>query len=146
MCNLCLFTRQFMERQDKASVQVAMETWLLLEHEQSSRNPGQLSIPKCFPYNGRMRRHTGPGSVVRFVLVGIVLTCIASTVFAQDTDDPLRNLAQRIAEKRSEVESLSNELELMKTDYNEQMRSVICSTEKRCKPSGQEFEKRSWRV
>jgi len=45
-------------------------------------------------------------------------------MIAQESSDPIRALAQQVAEKRSEVESLSNELELMKTDYNEQMRSI----------------------
>jgi hypothetical protein len=56
---------------------------------------------------------------MRYVLAGIILTCSSSIAIAQDSDDPIRALAQQVAEKRSEVESLSNELELMKSDYNE---------------------------
>lgn len=54
----------------------------------------------------------------------IFIACIATKVYAQDADSTLRDLAQQIAAKRSEVESLSDQLELMKTDYNERMKSL----------------------
>jgi hypothetical protein len=43
---------------------------------------------------------------------------------AQTSQQALANLAARITEKRSQVESLSTELELAKTEYNEQLRSL----------------------
>lgn len=54
-----------------------------------------------------------------FVVVSLGLFPVL--LFAQDA---LANLASRIAEKRSQVETLSNELELTKTEYNEQLRSL----------------------
>lgn len=54
----------------------------------------------------------------------IVMILLPVVVFAQTSSDALANLAARIAEKRSELESLSNELELTKTEYNEQLRSL----------------------
>ena len=60
-------------------------------------------------------------SLIPWIIVMILLPVV---VFAQTSQDALANLARRIAEKRSQVESLSNELELTKTDYNEQLRSL----------------------
>jgi archaellum component FlaC len=54
------------------------------------------------------------------VMIGIVPVI----TYAQTSDEALSNLAERIAEKRSQVESLSAELELAKTEYNEQLRSL----------------------
>ena len=54
------------------------------------------------------------------VMIGIVPVI----THAQTSNDTLSNLAGRIAEKRSQVESLSAELELAKTEYNEQLRSL----------------------
>lgn len=58
------------------------------------------------------------------VAVFVFLAAIMLPTGAQDSQDALSNLAARIAEKRSTVESLTNELELTKADYNEQLRSL----------------------
>lgn len=54
----------------------------------------------------------------------ISMIFLSGTVFAQTSQEVLSNLAARITEKRSEVESLSTELELAKTEYNERLRSL----------------------
>lgn len=43
---------------------------------------------------------------------------------AQTTQETLTTLAQRISEKRAQVEDLSNQVDLAKTQYNEQLRSL----------------------
>ena len=71
--------------------------------------------------NGRRIRPTPPGILLAAICA---LTCTLWQLPAQDSQDALSNLAGRIAEKRSQVESLTNELELTKTEYNEQLRSL----------------------
>ena len=73
---------------------------------------------------GAMRRYTTIVLKREITLSLIFLIGFFTNAFGQDADNMLRDLAQQVAEKRSEVESLSNELELMKTDYNERMRSI----------------------
>ena len=73
-------------------------------------------------YDKTMRRNTIIGFKRWITFTLIFMACIE--VYGQDVDSALRDLAKQVAEKRSEVESLSNELELMKTDYNERMRSL----------------------
>lgn len=51
-----------------------------------------------------------------------VLVCMPS--MAQSSQDALNALAMRITEKRTQVESLSSELDLIKAGYNEQLRSL----------------------
>ncbi len=58
----------------------------------------------------------------RILLISTVLLAVPVIVFSQT--DVLTTLAGRIAEKRSRVEALSNEVELAKTQYNEQLRSL----------------------
>lgn len=40
------------------------------------------------------------------------------------TDESLNNLANKIAEKRARVEALSSELDMVKTEYNEKLKSI----------------------
>lgn len=58
------------------------------------------------------------------LVVTVAFLTTSIPVFSQTTQEILANLAGRIAEKRSQVESLSNEVELAKTQYNEQLRSL----------------------
>ena len=60
----------------------------------------------------------------RFPTAIIIILCISSFSWAQESDETLEDLAKRIAGKRSELEALSNKLELMKIDYNEKLRSL----------------------
>ena len=61
-------------------------------------------------------------STVAWVVIAIV--GLPVLVFPQETQDALTNLARRIAEKRAQVESLSDEVQLTKTEYNEELRSL----------------------
>jgi len=54
----------------------------------------------------------------------LILGMLSIGVYAQDNQEALENLAAQIAEKRSQVESLSNRLDLLKADYNEKLRSI----------------------
>lgn len=83
--------------------------------------PTFFTIPHETISNGRRSRPKTPG-----ILFGVILAFISTLwpLQAQDSQDALSNLATRIAEKRSQVESLTNELELTKTEYNEQLRSL----------------------
>ncbi len=59
------------------------------------------------------------------VYLTLFLFFIPLIIFAQDAESSaLNNLAAQIAEKRSQVETLSNQLSLTKTEYNEQLRSI----------------------
>ena len=71
-----------------------------------------------------MSKNTTPKFKRGITLSLIFIVCVYAKIYAQDADSAFRDLAQQIAEKRSEVESLSDELELMKTDYNERMKSL----------------------
>ena len=57
-------------------------------------------------------------------LIGCLLMVSAAGAVAQNAQETLTTLAQRIAEKRAQVEDLSNRVELAKTQYNEQLRSL----------------------
>ncbi len=69
-----------------------------------------------------------PRKLAQIAWIAVALTAAPVLVFSQTTQEVLANLAQRIAEKRSEVESLSNEVELAKAQYNEQLRSLATQT------------------
>lgn len=58
----------------------------------------------------------------------LVLSAPGMILFAQEDVDVLTNLANQIAQRRARVEALSSELEMIKTEYNEQLRSL--STQK----------------
>lgn len=58
------------------------------------------------------------------VLPAALLVWIVVGGHGQESGDAATNLASRLAAKRSEVESLSNTLELTKTEYNEKLRSL----------------------
>lgn len=59
-----------------------------------------------------------------FLMLCTVLgTLGTASVFAQTSQDALTALANRIAEKRAQVEALSSDLDLVKTEYNERLRS-----------------------
>ncbi len=69
--------------------------------------------------NGSPRQSTGRVSLLLFVLVAAV-----PFGWTQSNQSTLENLAGQIAEKRARLESLSDELELAKTQYNEELRSL----------------------
>ena len=54
--------------------------------------------------------------------VAVLAIGVSAMVSAQT--EQLQNLAERIAERRSELESLSDELDLVKTEYAEELRSL----------------------
>ena len=60
----------------------------------------------------------------RFVPILGLLTALARPLGAQATQDALTALATRISEKRAQVETLTSELDLVKADYNERLRSL----------------------
>lgn len=70
---------------------------------------------------GRLRPPRAPG-LSWFVIVIVSIPVVA--VVAQTTQEVISNFAAQIAQKRSQVETLSNELELAKSDINEQLRSL----------------------
>ena len=62
------------------------------------------------------------------IITGITIVLMlgvlgAGTLAAQDSQDALSVLAAKISEKRGRVETLSNDLDLLKADYNEDLRS-----------------------
>jgi DNA repair exonuclease SbcCD ATPase subunit len=61
-------------------------------------------------------------SIIAWVVVSAV--AFPLLVFPQESQEALRNLAERISEKRARVESLSDEVQQTKTQYNEQLRSL----------------------
>ena len=65
---------------------------------------------------------TGKNKVIILLLAAFLFS--GASIYAEDSQDALSNLAAQIAEKRAEVESLSSRLSLVKTDYNEQLRSL----------------------
>ncbi len=79
--------------------------------------------------NNKMNQKVSPEENSRLGLwlllwVTVMIGIVPVITYAQTSDEALSNLAERIAEKRSQVESLSAELELAKTEYNEQLRSL----------------------
>lgn len=69
---------------------------------------------------------------VVLALVAVVVTLVfPAALLAQESGnatDALQNLAARIAEKRATLEALSDELDIAKTQYNEQLRSLATQT------------------
>lgn len=57
------------------------------------------------------------------ITLAVLFFLIFGTVFA-NTDDSLTNLANEIAMKRTLVEELSSELEILKNDYNQELKSI----------------------
>ena len=60
----------------------------------------------------------------RILFIVTALTLSGVSVFSQTNQEALENLAAQIAEKRSQVEALSNQLDLQKAEYNERLRSI----------------------
>lgn len=60
----------------------------------------------------------------RISLALILGTLSLTSVVAQSSQDALTTLAVKITEKRTQVETLSNDLDLLKAGYNEQLRSL----------------------
>ncbi len=74
--------------------------------------------------NGSDKRgHNRTGMWLLFWIT-LMAAIVPVVTYAQTSQEALANLATRIAEKRSQVESLSAELELTKTEFNEQLRSL----------------------
>ncbi len=73
-------------------------------------------------------RNIRPKRLAIVAWIAVALTAAPVLVFSQTTQEILANLAQRIAEKRSRVETLSNQVELAKAQYNEQLRSIATQT------------------
>ena len=64
-----------------------------------------------------------------FMAVIMLVLVVPTLLLAQDGDNgALQALAQRISEKRAELEELSDELDLAKTEFNEQLRSLSTQT------------------
>ncbi len=64
-----------------------------------------------------------------FMAVIMLVIAVPTLLLAQDGDNgALQALAQRISEKRAELEELSDELDLSKTEFNEQLRSLSTQT------------------
>lgn len=57
-------------------------------------------------------------------LTVLMLGILGASLGAQNSQDALSTLAVKIAEKRGRVETLSGELDLLKADYNETLRSL----------------------
>lgn len=56
--------------------------------------------------------------------VALTSVAVPLVLFPQESQEALTNLARRISEKRAQVESLSDEVQLSKTEYNEELRSL----------------------
>mgnify|MGYP006280881327 FL=1 len=64
-----------------------------------------------------------------FLATLLLVPAVPTVLFAQDVDNgALQALAQRISEKRAELEELSDELDLTKTEFNERLRSLSTQT------------------
>ncbi len=75
----------------------------------------------------RNTRTSGPW-IGRLATVLLALTAVGPVARAQSNQSTLENLAAQIAQKRARLESLSDELELAKTEYNEELRSLATQT------------------
>ena len=76
-------------------------------------------LPRTRRAGARRRRGVLP-------IIAVLGIGVAAVVSAQS--EQLQNLAERISERRAELESLSDELDQVKTEYSEQVRSLATQT------------------
>ena len=73
------------------------------------------------------KNRTGFSLLIYAVLLAVSLGIISIPGFAADQDEELRNLAAELAKKRSRVETLSTELDLKKSQLQEQLQGLVQS-------------------